>query len=74
MEHIIHHLNNIGWSSSNGMGVVPISFTEIMAYNELTNAQLSPDEALIIKKMSVAYVSQYQDKNPSKKAPYAPKT
>ena len=70
MEYLVVHLNNLGWCGSSGMGITSLSFQEIQAYNDLTNAQLSPDEVLIIKKMSVAYVSQSNDKNPHKSPPY----
>jgi len=73
MEYLVVHLNNLGWVSSNGMGISSISFQEIQAYNELTNAHLSPDEVMILKNMSLAYCQEIQDKNPNKKAPYSKK-
>lgn len=57
---------------SNGMGIVSLSFTEIDAYNRLTNSCLNGDEVLIIKRMSSAYVSELNDRSPNKKAPYKP--
>ena len=64
------HLNNIGWYSSNGMGLVPISFGEIKAYMELTATPLTPDEVMIIRRMSQAYVNNVQNKDPNAKPPY----
>lgn len=52
------------------MGAVPLSFHEIDAYNRLTYASLSADEALLIRKMSSAYCSELNDRNPRKKPPY----
>lgn len=70
LEYLVSHLNNIGWLSSNGMGITSISFQEIQAYNELMKAHLSPDEVMTIKNMSNAYVRELNDKDPFKKAPY----
>lgn len=70
MEYLINHLNNIGWVSSNGMGITSISFQEIQAYNDLTQSHLSPDEVITIKKMSSAYCAELNDKNPHKKPPF----
>ena len=70
LEHILHHLNNLGWCSSNGMGLTSLSFLEVQAYIELTDTALSADEVLIIKRMSQAYVNELQDKDTMKKSPY----
>lgn len=70
MEYLISHLNDLGWVSNTGMGIAPITFKEIQAYNELTNSNLSGDEVLILRKMSIAYSNELQDKNPHKKPPY----
>jgi hypothetical protein len=69
-EYLLEHLNNIGWCTSTGMGLVSISFQEIDAYMSRCQINLSGDEVLLIKKMSQAYCSQVQNKDPSAKAPY----
>lgn len=74
LEHILHHLNNLGWCSSNGMGLTSLSFLEIQAYIELTDTALSADEVLIIKRMSQGYVNELQDKDTLKKSPYGEQT
>lgn len=67
-EYILNHLNNLGWCSSSGMGVVALSFTEIKAYMDITDTPLTCDEVLIIKRMSQAYVAELSDKNPNKQS------
>lgn len=67
-EYLINHLNNLGWCSSNGMGAVSLSFTEIKAYIDTTDTPLTGDEVLLIKRMSQAYVSELNDKNPNKQS------
>ena len=71
-EHILHHLNVLGWCSSTGMGITALSYTEIKSYSDLTNTPLDPDEVMLIRQMSSAYCSNVQDKDPSAKAPYSP--
>ena len=61
----------MGWCMSSGMGIFPITFTEINAYIQSTNTPLNRQEVLLIKRMSSAYVSEVSDKNPNKLAPYA---
>jgi len=70
-EHLLAHLNNMGWCTSSGMGISPLSFIEIKAYIELTETPLNADEVMLIRQMSQGYVSEVQDKNPNKHAPYA---
>ena len=70
LEYLLEHMNNLGWCSSNGMGLTSLSFLEIKAYIELTETALSSDEAMIIKRMSQAYVNELQDKDTMKKSPY----
>jgi hypothetical protein len=70
-EYLVQHLNNLGWCGSSGMGMTPLSFTEIKAYIDVTKASLTPDEVLLIKRMSQLYVGYSQDTNPSQKTPYS---
>lgn len=55
---------------SSGMGVYPLTFTEINSYIQSTNTPLNRQEVLLIKRMSSAYVSELNDKNPNKLPPY----
>jgi hypothetical protein len=73
-EYLVHHLSNMGWVSSSGMGIVPISFTEIKNYIDVTECSLTGEEALILRKMSEQYCKYVQDKNPKTKAPYTTST
>lgn len=69
-EYLVIHLTNLGWVSSNGMGITAISFTEIKNYIDVTECSLTGEEALILRKMSEQYCKHVQDKNPKTKAPY----
>lgn len=69
-EYLVHHLSNIGWVSSNGMGISPISFSEIRNYIDVTETSLTGEEALLLRKMSEGYCKFVQDRNPKLKAPY----
>ena len=52
------------------MGISAISFSEIDAYMSRCQIHLSGDEVMIIRKMSQAYVSNINDKDPQSKPPY----
>ena len=69
-EYLVVHLTNLGWVSSNGMGIVPISFTEIKNYIEVTESSLTGEEVIIMRKMSEQYCKYVQDSNPNTKPPY----
>lgn len=51
------------------MGQDAISFQEIEAYARLTDADISPDEVVLIRHMSTEFVRWMSDKDPSKKPP-----
>ncbi len=70
MEYLINHINKIGWSVSNGMGLNSISWGEIHAYNQCHNYVLNESEMDIIKDMSSAFVRYMSDKDPNAIAPY----
>lgn len=60
----------MGWCMSNGMGTIPLSFTEINAYIQATLTPLNRSEVIIMRRMSMAYVSELNDRNPNKLAPF----
>lgn len=43
--------------SSNGYGANPISYTDIAAWNELTETQVTPLEVKIIKQLDIIYLN-----------------
>ena len=45
----------LGLSSSNGMGNIPLSFTEILAYSHILSGALREFEVSAIRKMSERY-------------------
>lgn len=52
------------------MSISPVSYQEINAYNQCHNYVLTENEIDIIKEMSTNYVSEINNKNPTKKPPY----
>ena len=59
----------MGRARAGGYGAVPFDFSDIDAFNRVTDCNLSPDEALCLVDMSRAYCVEAQDKNPLRKAP-----
>ena len=49
-------------------GPVPLSFTELAAWQALTAKQLAPFEVVTLRKMSVSYCSMVN--NPDESCPY----
>lgn len=58
LPHMIERLTEIGLTSSNGMGTVPLSWAEIAAWQTNTHIALSPWEARLIRALSAAYVAE----------------
>lgn len=71
-EHLVIHISNLGWCSSNGMGIQALSFTEIKSYIEITETSLTSEEVMIIRKMSQSYVRELNNKDPQAKPPHSP--
>ena len=69
-EYLLHHLKQIGLSFSNGMGISPVSYQEILSYSTLNGLEFTPNEINTMKNMSSQYCRYVSDKNPSTKAPY----
>ena len=56
--HIIGYLYEIGPTMSTGMGLTPISFEEILAWQSLTGIELDPWETRILRRLSYDYLSE----------------
>jgi hypothetical protein len=56
--HIIDRLVEMGLTESAGMGAAPLSWREIMAWQEGTGVRLMPWEARLIRSLSVAYLAE----------------
>ncbi len=53
------------------MGMAPISFLELSAWQASTGLALSPWEALTLRRLSIDYIDQlHRSKNPAEQAPY----
>lgn len=60
-EYVLRMLIDIGISSSNGMGLAPISWTEIKSWDEVTRGSLRPWEAETIMELSRHFVSKFNE-------------
>lgn len=69
-EYLLHHIKQIGYTTSNGMGLSPVSYQEIMAYSILNGLEFESWEVNCLKDMSVQYCRYVSDKNPNSTAPY----
>jgi hypothetical protein len=59
----------LGYAKSGPHGAVPFDFTEVEAFNRLTNCNLAPVEALCLVDMSRVYCTEVMDNNPLRKSP-----
>lgn len=56
--HLISRLTEIGITESGGMGPAPLSWREIEAWQRLTNVQIAPWEARLMRKLSLEYLAE----------------
>lgn len=56
--YIVNRLVEIGLTGSTGMGAVPLSWGEIVAWQQATGLHLDPWEARIIRALSAAYIAE----------------
>lgn len=59
-DYMIQHLWDVGPGVSFGMGLLPLSFQEIAAWQHGCGYRLRPWEVQSLRAMSVAYVAQMQ--------------
>lgn len=70
--YLIGLLQEAGLMSSTGMGPVPLSWTEILAWKNVTGLSVSNWDLLTIKMLSEEYVGELvQATDPNRKAPYS---
>lgn len=67
-EHIINIFNVLGPATPNSPGMIPLTYSEVKSWVELTNANLHPWEPEAIVTMSRVFVSQLI-RSSSKKEP-----
>jgi hypothetical protein len=48
--------------TSNGFGANPISYSEISAWNDLTDSSITPFEVKIIKRLDIVYLNHQASK------------
>ena len=62
--------SELGPASSGGMGLLPLSFGDVVQWSQLTCTVVDPWESRAIIKASRAYVSEYEaSKSPTRSAP-----
>ena len=59
--HLIEHLMEVGPVASNGMGIVPVSYSELQAWRSGCGHHLDAWEFSLLRDLSVAYCSELQD-------------
>jgi hypothetical protein len=70
-DHLLYWLREFGPFSTGPAGVEPVSFMEIQAWANLTQTKMLPEEALILRRLSMLYCSQYRkSEKPDCPAPY----
>ncbi|WP_404711483.1 hypothetical protein [Sphingomonas sp. MMS24-J13] len=57
MPHIASRLMEIGPTQPAGMGVAPLSWSEINAWCDRTGIEIAPWEARLIRRLSVEYIA-----------------
>ena len=60
-EYLVQMLQNVGISSNNGMGLAPLSWTELDSWCKLTKTQLSPWESEMMVHLSRQYVMKHYE-------------
>lgn len=58
-RHLLDHFLEAGPASHAAGGVVPLPFSEIVAWQQATDTELTPWEARLVRRLSVEYVTQY---------------
>lgn len=59
-KHLLDHLDSLGWVMSPGMGLSPLTATEIFSWSYMTRTPLEPWEFQAIRTASSAYCVQSQ--------------
>lgn len=54
---LIGHLMEVGPAMSGGMGLAPLTFAELQAYQQAAGYELTPGEARTLRRLSQVYVS-----------------
>lgn len=72
-DYLVKLMDELGGAINNGMALVPVSWTEINAWLNVTKLSLSTWEILTLKAMSAAYSYTLNDASePNASAPYTP--
>lgn len=70
-DYLLDYLMEVGPANSNGMGIQPITYSEIKDWADVTSTEIAAWDAHIIRHLSRAYVNAYNEaKKPTAPAPY----
>jgi len=58
-EYLMNYAQELGFSKSSGMGLMPIDWVDLNNWSQVTKTTLSNWEALVIVYISKSYVDQY---------------
>lgn len=58
--YLLHYLQDVGPVMNGAMGAVPLSFSEIGSWADLTGTELQPWEAQMLRRLSLVYLAQSQ--------------
>ncbi|MGE4267180.1 MAG: hypothetical protein AB7F25_07075 [Deferribacterales bacterium] len=71
MQIYMEYMNELGFFIENGFGISPLPYAEIKAWAELQEISLTPFESRLLRRISHAYVSQYNSSSkPGSESPY----
>jgi hypothetical protein len=55
--HLIEWIHELGFFLNGGMGAIPLSYSEIKAFSDLTQNPVTPFDAKVLRDMSNAFIS-----------------
>jgi hypothetical protein len=71
LEVVIGHFHEVGRVGYSGMGITPVTWSEMASWMASLSFSLPNWEILAIREMSMAYVGEYnQASDPNREAPY----
>lgn len=71
--YLIEWLFECGPIKSGGMGQTTLGWTDIKHWSDLTGVNITGWEAVVLEKLSAAYLGEYQNKELNRVPPWSPK-
>ena len=71
MPELLEYLYEIGPVIPSGMGLLPVTWTDIAAWQAVTGVMLDPYESAAVRELSMSYIDQHErSRSPSCPAPW----